>query len=119
MSDDEDEEPEEEDLGIGPVSIHSIAMARTRTADRGSRPKTEVGKFAGVELTSIINMMDLENSDGAKPLVDLDAGPRLDSGPRLLDSGPSMLPTPTPNFPSRKNAMKASHESSATNATAA
>ncbi len=96
MSDDEDEEPEEEDLGIGPVSIHSIAMARTRTAERGSRPKTEVGKFAGVELTSIINMMDLENSDGAKPLVDLDAGPRLDSGPRLLDSGPSMLPTPTP-----------------------
>lgn len=94
---DDDEEPEdEEDLGIGPVSIHSIAMARTRTADRGSRPKTEVGKFAGVELTSIINMMDLENADGAKPLVDLDQGPRLDSGPRLLDSGPSVLPTPTP-----------------------
>ena len=94
-SDDDDaEELEEEDLGIGPVSIHSIALARTKSAERQSRPKTEVGKFAGVELTSIINMMDLESSDGAKPLVDLSAGPRLDSGPRLLDSGPSSLPTP-------------------------
>jgi serine/threonine protein kinase len=92
-SDDEDDD-EEEDLGMGPVSIHSIALARTPSKDRISRPKTEVGKFAGVELTSIINMMDLENADGAKPLVDLDAGPRLDSGPRLLDSGPSSLPTP-------------------------
>lgn len=89
-----DEEDEEEDLGMGPVSIHSIAIARTKSQDRSSRPKTEVGKFAGVELTSIINMMDLESSDGAKPLVDLNAGPRLDSGPRLLDSGPSSLPTP-------------------------
>ena len=90
-SDDEEEaeELDDEDLGIGPVSIHSIALARTKTADRQSRPKTEVGKFAGVELTSIINMMDLEGSDGAKPLVDLNAGPRLDSGPRLID-----LPTP-------------------------
>ena len=87
-SDDEDEEElEDEDLGMGPVSIHSIALARTKSADRQSRPKTEVGKFAGVELTSIINMMDLEGSDGAKPLVDLGDGPRL-------DSDPSALPTP-------------------------
>ncbi len=93
-SDDEDEELDDDDLGIGPVSVHSIAIARTKSvSDRPSRPKTEVGKFAGVELTSIINMMDLENSDGAKPLVDLDQGPRLDSGPRILDSGPSALPT--------------------------
>lgn len=92
-SDDEDED-EDEDLGMGPVSIHSIALARTKSGERPSRPKTEVGRFAGVELTSIINMMDLESSDGAKPLVDLSSGPRLDSGPRLLDSGPSELPTP-------------------------
>lgn len=91
-SDDEDEDHDDEDLGMGPVSIHSIALARTKSAERQSRPKTEVGKFAGVELTSIINMMDLESSDGAKPLVDLNAGPRLDSGPRLMDSGPSALP---------------------------
>ena len=95
-SDDEDED-DDEDLGIGPVSIHSIALARTPSKDRIGRPKTEIEKFAGVELTSIINMIDLENAEGARPLVDLSAGPRLDSGPRLVDSGPSALPvTPTP-----------------------
>ena len=109
-ADDEDEEDnEDEDLGIGPVSIHSIALARTSTKDkkkdddRLSRPKTEVGKFAGVELTSIINMMDLE-AEGANPLVDLSVGPVIpnssDSGQRLLDSGPSSMPmrrdTPDP-----------------------
>jgi len=103
-ADDEDEEEEDdEDLGIGPVSIHSIALARTSTKDkeRNSRPKTsaEVGKFAGVELTSIINMMDLE-AEGANPLVDLNIGPVIpssaDSGQRILDSGPQ-----TPQPPSR------------------
>ena len=91
-ADDEEEvEQEDEDLGIGPVSIHSIALARTQSKDRLSRPKTEVGKFAGVELTSIINMMDLE-AEGAKPLVDLNVGPVIpnsaDSGQRILDPGP-------------------------------
>jgi serine/threonine protein kinase len=107
-SDDEDEERDDEDLGIGPVSIHSIAIARAKTPKSSvaprprpqpprlppPRPKTEVGKFAGVELTSIINMMDLEGSDGAKPLVDLDKGPTLDSGPRSIQSAPSPLPAP-------------------------
>jgi hypothetical protein len=76
---------------MGPVSIHSIA-ARANS-DRMSRPKTEVGKFQGVELTSIINMIDLEGGTniGSQPLVDLDVGPKLDSGPRLLDSGPAMM----------------------------
>jgi serine/threonine protein kinase len=87
-ADDEDED-EDDDLGLGPVSIHSIAA---KSNDRLSRPKTEVGKFAGVELTSIINMIDLEANDGAKPLVDLNVGPRLDSGPRLMDSGQAALP---------------------------
>ncbi|MBL9013409.1 MAG: serine/threonine protein kinase [Myxococcales bacterium] len=105
-SDEDDEEHDDEDLGIGPVSIHSIAIARAKTpkstvAPRRPvlpppRPKTEVGKFAGVELTSIINMMDLEGSDGAKPLVDLNKGPTLDSGPRLIDSEASPLPPPQP-----------------------
>ena len=89
--DDEDED----DLGLGPVSIHSIASKSP--VSRISRPKTEVGKFAGVELTSIINMIDLENADGAKPLVDLDVGPRLDSGPaHVLDSGTAQLPVAPP-----------------------
>lgn len=91
--DDEEDVEQDDDLGIGPVSLSSIALARTPTKDR---PKTEMNKFAGVELTSIINMMDLE-AEGANPLVDLNVGPVLptssDSGQRLLDSGPSPLPT--------------------------
>jgi len=90
MDDDEDEEAD------GPMSIHSIAA---RANDLPMRPKTEVGKFQGVELTSIINMIDLEASVmGAQPLVDLDVGPKLDSGPRLFDSGPSALPTASPTI---------------------
>ncbi|MDB4962218.1 MAG: serine/threonine protein kinase [Myxococcales bacterium] len=92
-ADDDDDDAQDDDLGIGPVSLNSIALARTSSKDRVSRPKTEVGKFAGVELTSIINMMDLE-AEGANPLVDLNVGPTLESGPRLLDSGPAMMPSP-------------------------
>ena len=97
-SDDDDDEDQ------GPVSIHSIAAkaSRTRTPSKSMvRPKTEIGKYNGVELTSIINMIDLEGGDGSKPLVDLDIGPRLDSGPRLLDSGPrGTLPPAQPPRPS-------------------
>ena len=94
-------EDEDEDEDQGPVSIHSIAAKanRARTPSKSIqsmiRPKTEIGKYNGVELTSIINMIDLEGGEGSKPLVDLDVGPKLDSGPRgLLDSGPSALPPP-------------------------
>jgi serine/threonine protein kinase len=109
--DDEDEDDDGEDLGLGHVSLSSIAArtpkaltpqamtpraatpkAITPTPPRAARPKTEIERFAGVELTSIINMMDLE-ADGAKPLVD------LDSGPRLLDSAPTQLPAPPPPAP--------------------
>jgi serine/threonine protein kinase len=114
-----DDEDDEDDLGLGPVSIHSVARPspsrpalpasspdRRSMIERQSRPKTQVNRFAGVELTSIINMMDLEGAEGARPLVDLNVGPRLDSGPRLLDSGPRLLdsgpqipgpPGPRPN----------------------
>lgn len=73
---------------FAPVSIHSIAARANNDRgpsnnERNSRPKSELGKYANVELTSIINMMDLENREGAKPLVDLNVGPRLDSIPRL------------------------------------
>jgi serine/threonine protein kinase len=79
VGDDEDDDDDDDDLGIGPVSIHSIAMARTKSksgSDRPSRPMTEINKFAGVELTSIINMMDIEGSPGSRPLVNLDSGPQ-------------------------------------------
>ncbi|HTR49374.1 MAG TPA: serine/threonine-protein kinase [Kofleriaceae bacterium] len=71
------EDEEDEDSGglhiapSGPLSIHSIA-ARASAPKILPRAKTEVGKFAGVELTSIINMIDLEQQ-GSKPLVDLGA----------------------------------------------
>ncbi len=89
-ADDEDEEDE------GPISIHSMAAKASKLVEaaRMSRPKTEIGKYNGVELTSIINMIDADvRNEGAKPLVDLDIGPKLDSGPRLLDSGPAVMPT--------------------------
>jgi hypothetical protein len=60
--------------------MHSIARS---SIDRLSRPKTEVSRFHGVELTSIINLIDLEGAEG-RPL---DSGPRtFDSGPRPLDA---------------------------------
>jgi serine/threonine protein kinase len=106
--DDEDLlEDDPDDLGIGPVSIHSVARALVKTpsgprasALRLSRPKTEVGKFAGVELTSIINMMDLE-SEGAKPLVDLDIGPKLDSGERPYPEAETPQPLDPAEMPRR------------------
>src|SRR5690606_2192304 len=78
------------------------------------RPKTEVGKFQGIELTSIINMMDVENREGSRPLVDLDAEPRqrsrqgFDSDPGLQSLVRSLPPAvrgptaadPTPPPPS-------------------
>lgn len=56
-----------------------------------SRPRSESARLQGVvELTSIINMIDLENQHreamGERPLVDLDLQPRLDS-PRFGDPG--------------------------------
>ncbi|CAN5265724.1 hypothetical protein BH11MYX1_BH11MYX1_49930 [soil metagenome] len=88
--DDEDDEDDDE-LAIapaGPLSIHSIA-ARVKAPTLpppfpAKRPATEIEKFHGLELTSIINMIDLENA-GAKPLVDLNVAPP-----------PAALPPPTP-----------------------
>jgi serine/threonine protein kinase len=100
---DEEDEDDDEDLGIGPMSIHSIAAQMAKPAKPKlpppitppkQRPKTEVDKFHGVELTSIINMIDIEQ-EGAKPLVDLDQSPpaprQLDSGPRQLGSDPNLV----------------------------
>ncbi|MGE0546585.1 MAG: serine/threonine protein kinase [Kofleriaceae bacterium] len=73
----------DEDEDAAPVSIHSIAG---KLAPR-MPPRSEVSRFAGLELTSIINVSDIEIIDGAKPLVDLNLGPKLDSGPLHFESG--------------------------------
>ncbi len=93
--DDDEEELDDDDLGMGPMSIHSIAMARTKSKssnDRQSRPVTEIHKFAGVELTSIINMMDIEGSPGSRPLVNLDSGPQ----PLPMTPAPEQRPLRAP-----------------------
>ncbi len=85
-------DPEGHALGDGPMSIHSIAArANARGGGPHERPKTEVGKFQGVELTSIINLIDLEHQ-GSQPL-DFDSGPRAFPG---LGRMPSPTPTPMP-----------------------
>jgi hypothetical protein len=77
-ADDEDEDPA--GSAGGPPSIHGIAA---RASDRALRPKTEVGKLAGVELTSIINMIDLE-AQASRPGAELPA-PLFESAPRAFD----------------------------------
>ncbi|HEY4057677.1 MAG TPA: protein kinase [Kofleriaceae bacterium] len=73
-ADDEDEE-EQDDDDEEPLEINALALARSKRQSvqpvngRGDksapRPKTEIDKFAGVELTSIINVMDLEEQGTA------------------------------------------------------
>jgi serine/threonine protein kinase len=104
-----DDEDEDDDSSLeigpsGPLSIHSIA-ARARSSPSGAkspplntkspplmRPRTEVGRFQGVELTSIINMMDMDDSAGSRPLNDLDDSPPRPrpTAPRDHDSDPSL-----------------------------
>jgi serine/threonine protein kinase len=103
---DDDDDDDEDALDIpvsGPLSIHSIA-ARASAPKLTQRPKTEVDRFQGVEMTSIINMIDLEQQ-GSKPLVDLDRAPRLDSGPDLIDSDPGFAPATT-SVPSLASAQQ-------------
>ena len=78
-----------EDSDVGEVNV-SRALIIGKRSPTFARPKTEVGKFAGVELTSIINMIDLEQQ-GARPLVDLNSPPMEPVVPRTLDSGPREL----------------------------
>jgi len=103
VADDDDEDDEadiDREIAGGPLSIHSIA-ARANDARAAARPKTEVGKFQGVELTSLINLIDLEaGTAGSQPLVDLEPGGRGDSRSRRLDSDP-VAPPPPPLPPPR------------------
>jgi serine/threonine protein kinase len=88
----EDEEPER--MPSGPLSIHSIAARVSST--KIPRPKTEIERFHGMELTSIINMIDLE-AQGSKPLVDVSTPvPPFDSGPRTMEAPTRHLKKNTP-----------------------
>jgi hypothetical protein len=107
----DDDEPDD---NFAVPSLHRLPSPSARISSsrhssaRISRPRTEAARLQGVvELTSIINIIDLENQHrevmGDKPLVDLDLGPRLDDRPRLLDSrlaavhpGPPPLPRSRP-----------------------
>ena len=85
---DEEEDDEDDEGAAGRASALSPPMIpRTLSASRLMKPALD-GKFQGVELTSIINMMDIEGAPaGSHPLVDLNEAPRLGSGPqRVLDS---------------------------------
>jgi serine/threonine protein kinase len=77
---------DDSEIELGSSELHSIHDIAARASSRISRPKTEVGRFQGMEMTSLINMIDLEQQ-GARPLIDLDAAP-LDLaqtiGPREL-----------------------------------
>ncbi len=83
-----DEDDDDRELQVspsGPLSIHNIAarisppklpppkvtQQRVSATKMPQRPKTELDRFAGIEMTSIIKMADLENV-GSKPLIDLD-----------------------------------------------
>ncbi|HEY5922896.1 MAG TPA: protein kinase [Kofleriaceae bacterium] len=104
-STDDDDDGALEIRPSSPLSIHSLA-ARAKSSPSAKspplntkspplRPKTEVGKFQGVELTSIINMMDLDDRLGSQPLVDLDSGPRQRPSPpqqrQGFDSDPALM----------------------------
>ncbi|HEX4454576.1 MAG TPA: protein kinase [Kofleriaceae bacterium] len=97
---DEDDDADDEVASIPPMIAEPIsisAASKPTTHARPSRPskppratpvraKTELGKLAGMELTSLINMIDLEAQStniGAQPLVDLDPA-AFDSGPRTF-----------------------------------
>jgi serine/threonine protein kinase len=74
------------------ISSSRISSSRISSSKIG-RPRTESVRLQGVvELTSIINMIDLENQHretlGDKPLVDLD----MDSSGQLVESGSRMMP---------------------------
>jgi len=97
VEDEDDDSAIEVPIG-SPLSIQQIAARAS--AQKLARPKTEIEKFHGVELTSIINMIDMEHQ-GAKPLVDLDRGPMLDiSSPSIITdsslSAPIVAKPPAP-----------------------
>jgi serine/threonine protein kinase len=92
---------DEEDDAVPESSIHGIHSGAHRpSSGRIPRPKTELAKGGVVELTSIINMIDLENQH--RELMGERMGERMGgAGDRaVFDSGarrplPGMAPIPT------------------------
>ncbi|HZJ65684.1 MAG TPA: serine/threonine-protein kinase, partial [Kofleriaceae bacterium] len=84
-----------------PGGHHPLASPRI-SSSRLPRPRSESARLQGVvELTSIINMIDLENQHreaiGERPLVDMDLEPRLDDMPRREPPAAAPLgPRPEP-----------------------
>jgi serine/threonine protein kinase len=95
---DGDSDDHDDDLAP-PMSVHSLA--ERAEALRGNQPRqnraetslSHLSKLKGVELTSIINMIEGE-TDGAAPLVDLDqlgrGSGKILSTPPPRDSGPDL-----------------------------
>jgi eukaryotic-like serine/threonine-protein kinase len=102
LSINKDSRPRPASAGASLESIHALA-ARADAAAKLPRAPSELGRFQGVELTSMINLMDLEaggraSTMGSHPLVDLDVGPALsfDSNPpRAPAVAPPVMPVPT------------------------
>jgi serine/threonine protein kinase len=106
---------EDDDESIAPAVVSAVLppMRSERVSARPQRPKTEIERFAGVELTSIINMIDLEHQ-GARPLVDVSAPPpplARESAPTELANdrrrAPAPLSSPIAASPSRTAASPA------------
>ena len=99
-SDDEDDDHDNDadDAISEPISIAA------RSSQSVMRARTELGKLAGMELTSIINMIDLE-AQGSQPLVDLDAPPNTPVTPvsiaPTVPRAHAKPPVPVPRSPAQ------------------
>jgi hypothetical protein len=93
-AEDDDEQSPPVAVPVAPVLPVLPPQRSDRIAAKLPRPKTELERFAGVELTSIINMIDLEHQ-GAKPLVDVSAP---SPAPQAMAAPPPLAP-PRPLVP--------------------
>jgi serine/threonine protein kinase len=101
------EEIDDDDSSLEIQSVHSLAAraeALGAPGSRGVRPSTEVGRFQGVELTSLINLIDLEQQ-GSRPLVDLDTPPPTRSA--RSQAPPPPVPTPQERVPRTSTQLRA------------
>ncbi len=87
--DEDEDDDDDEDDAFAPSTSSGPFSVNRHSSSRLSRPRTELAKGGVVELTSIINMIDLEQQHreamGDRSFADL----RLDAGPRRLDLSPS------------------------------
>ena len=88
---DDDDEDDDDDgrRRSAPVSIHSIALrahARRERRAISRRPRPRSTSSQGVELTSIINMMDLDDARARGRSSISTLAPALDSGPRAAST---------------------------------